>query len=399
MEQLLQHLTWLDDRQEEMLSQIIELCNINSNTINLAGIALVKEKLVGYFESLGGDLELIDTEPMTTIDDEGNSSKQPLGEIIHIVKHPDAPTKIMLCIHMDTVYSQDDEFQICQMTEGGQLNGPGVADAKGGLIVMLYALKTLEQSPLAGKVGWEVIINPDEEIGSPGSESFIRCRAPLCDFGLLFEPALPGGHMVSDRKGSGNFTFIVRGKSAHSGRDFAEGRNAITALARLLDEIDRLNGEPDVIFNVGRVSGGGALNMVPDLAVGRVNVRVKDLEEQNGVEIDFEDLVEKYNELDGISVQMHGRFTSPPKPTDEAAKKVQQRISSCGEALGISFEFKATGGASDGNKFSDAGLPNVDTMGPCGGNIHSNKEFLIPESLVPRTKLAALAILSFASET
>lgn len=398
MEELLQHLTWLDDRQDEMLSAIIELCNINSNTINLAGLDLVKEKLVSHFESLSGDLELIDTQPMTSIDDDGRSSKQPLGEIIHIVKNPDAPKKIMLCIHMDTVYSQDDEFQTCQMTDGGQLNGPGVADAKGGLIVMLYALKTLEQSPLAGKIGWEVIINPDEEIGSPGSESFIRSRAPLCDFGLLFEPALPGGHMVSDRKGSGNFTFIVRGKSAHSGRDFSAGRNAITALARLLDEIDRLNGEPDVIFNVGRISGGGALNMVPDLAVGRVNVRVKDLEEQNGVEIDFEDLIQKYNQLDGISVEMHGRFTSPPKPSDKAAEKVQQRITSCGDALGISFEFKGTGGASDGNKFADAGLPNVDTMGPCGGNIHSSNEFLIPESLVPRAKLAALAILSFASE-
>jgi len=398
MEDLLQHLTWIDDQQDEMLTAIIELCNINSHTINLTGIALVKEKLISQFESLGGDLELVDTEPMTSIDDDGLSSNQPLGEIIHIVKYPDAPKKIMLCIHMDTVYSQDDEFQICQMTDGGQLNGPGVADAKGGLIVMLYALKTLEQSPLAGKIGWEVIINPDEEIGSPGSESFIRSRASFCDFGLLFEPALPGGHMVSDRKGSGNFTFIVRGKSAHSGRDFAAGRNAITALARLLNEIDNLNGEPDVILNVGRISGGGALNMVPDLAVGRVNVRVKDLEEQNGVEIDFEDLVKKYNQLDGISVEMHGRFTSPPKPTDEDAQRIQQRITQCGQALDISFEFKGTGGASDGNKFADAGLPNVDTMGPCGGHIHSSNEFLIPESLVPRTKLAALAMLSFAAE-
>ncbi len=398
MDKLLPMLGWLDQKQDEMLEAIIELCNINSYTTNLAGIAMVKEKLVDHFESLGGDLSLIDTEPMTSIGDDGCSSKQPLGEIIHIVKHPEASKKVMLCIHMDTVYSQDDEFQICRMTEGGQLNGPGVADAKGGLIVMLYALKALERSPLTGKIGWEVIINPDEEIGSPGSESFIRSRAPRCDFGLLFEPALPGGHMVSERKGTGNFTFIVRGKSAHSGRDFSAGRNAITALARLLDEIDRLNGEPDVTFNVGRISGGGALNMVPDLAVGRVNVRVKDLEEQSGVEIDFEDLVEKYNQLDGISVEMHGRFTSPPKPSDEAAQKVQRRISECGDALGMSFEFKGTGGASDGNKFADAGLPNVDTMGPCGGNIHSSNEFLIPESLVPRAKLAALTILSCVSD-
>ena len=399
MNELTNHLKWLDDQQDKMLAEIIELCDINSNTTNLTGLALVKEKLVSHFETLGGELSLIDTEPLSAIDDLGQATNQPLGEIIHIEKHPDAAKKVMLCIHSDTVYSQDDEFQSCQMTEGGQLNGPGVADAKGGLIVMLYALKALEQSPLAGKIGWEVIINPDEEFGSPGSETFIRSRAPHCDFGLLFEPALPGGNMVSWRKGSGNFTFIVRGKLAHAGRDFSEGRNAITTLARLLTEIDQLNGEPDVTYNVGRISGGGALNMVPDLAIGRVNVRVKDLEEQNGVEIDFEDLVQKFNELDGIKVEMHGRFSSPPKPMDEAAEKVQQRITDSGEALGISFKFKGTGGASDGNKFAAAGLPNVDTMGPCGGNIHSSNEFLIPESLVPRAKLAALVMLNFASET
>jgi glutamate carboxypeptidase len=302
----------------------------------------------------------------------------------------------MLCIHMDTVYPKEDAFQVCRMTEGGQLNGPGVADAKGGLVVMLYALKALEQSPLAGKIGWEVIINADEEVGSPGSGKLIRARASHCNFGLLFEPALPGGHLVSWRKGSGDFTFVVRGKSAHSGRDFNQGRNAIVALARLLDEIDKLNGEPDVTLNVGRISGGGALNRVPDLAVGRVNVRVKDLEEQNGVEIDFEDLVKKYSQLDGISVEMHGGFTSPPKPDDDHAIALQQRIAQCGAALGMEFEFKGTGGACDGNKFAAAGLVNVDSMGPCGGNIHSDKEFLIPESLVPRTKLTALTLLSLA---
>ncbi len=399
MDDLKRHLDWIDEKQDEMIDAIVDLCNINSHTVNLPGLALVKEKLVGYFASLGGELRLVETDPLVSIDDDGKSFSLPLGEIIHIEKHPNAARKIMLCIHMDTVYSVDDEFQKCQLTTGGQLNGPGVADAKGGLIVMLYALKALEQSPLAGTVGWEVIINPDEEIGSPGSANFIRARAAGCDFGLLFEPALPGGHLVSWRKGSGNFTFIVRGKSAHAGRDFSQGRNAIAALARLLDEIDRLNGEPDVIFNIGRISGGGALNMVPDLAVGRVNVRVKDLEEQNGVEIDLIDLVKKYNQLDGIEVEMHGRFTSPPKPIDPATEIIQQRIIRCGQALGMSLEFQGTGGASDGNKFAAAGLANVDSMGPCGGHIHSGNEFLIPESLIPRTKLAALVMLCYAAES
>lgn len=398
MKELLTHLQWLDDQQDDMMSSIVELCNLNSHTLNLSGLGLVKDKLIELFEPLGGDLEVIESDPLITIDDQGQAISQPLGEIIHIQKRPDASKKIMLCIHMDTVYSKDDEFQVCSMTEGGQLNGPGVADAKGGLMVMLYALKTLELSPLAENVGWEVIINSDEELGSPGSEKFIRARAPHCDFGLLFEPALPGGHLVSWRKGSGDFTFIVRGKSAHSGRDFTQGRNAIVALARLLDEIDRLNGEPDVTFNVGRISGGGALNRVPDLAVGRVNVRVKDLEEQNGVEIDFEDLVKKYNQFDGITVEMHGRFTSPPKPADEDAATIQNRIIQCADSLGMVLQFKGTGGACDGNKFADAGLPNVDSMGPCGGHIHSSNEFLIPESLVPRTKLTALTLLTLAAE-
>lgn len=397
MKELLPHLQWLDDQQDTMMSTIIELCNINSHTLNLSGLGLVKEKLVGLFDSLGGEIELVESDPLVTIDDQGQSLRQPLGENIHIQKRPNAAKKIMLCIHMDTIYSKDDEFQICEMTSGGQLNGPGVADAKGGLVVMLYALKTLEQSPLAENVGWEVIINSDEELGSPGSEKLLRSRARHCEFGMLFEPALPGGHLASWRKGSGDFTFIVRGKAAHSGRDFTEGRNAIVALARLLDDIDRLNGEPDVTLNVGRINGGGALNVVPDLAIGRVNVRVKDLEEQNGVEIDFEDLVEKYNQQDGISVEMHGRFTSPPKPSDEDAERIQNRIRQCGAALEMSLEFKGTGGTCDGNKFADAGLPNVDSMGPCGGNIHSSSEFLIPESLVPRTKLAALTLLSVAA--
>ena len=398
MQELLKHTDRLNDQQDSMLATITRLCEINSGTLNLAGVEHVSSELVKLFEPLGGDLQLIDTAPWSVVGDDGKRTEQALGKIIHIIKHPDAEKKVMLCIHCDTVYGIDNDFQKCQMTAGGQLNGPGVADAKGGLIVMLEALKTLEASAMAGKIGWEVIINPDEEVGSPGSASFLRSRAGGCDFGLLFEPALPGGGLVSWRKGTGNFTFVVRGKSAHSGRDFESGRNAIVALARLMDEIDQLNIEPDVTYNVGRITGGGAVNIVPELAVGRVNVRVCNLEQQSGVEIDFADLVEKYNLLDGISVELTGGFTSPPKALEDNVKPLQHRIARCAEALDIDITWQGTGGACDGNKFASAGLPNIDTLGPCGGHIHSMHEFLIPESLVPRAKLASLILLSYAAE-
>jgi len=263
-----QTISWLDSRQDEMLKLIVELCDINSGTQNLPGIKQVLDRLIGCFESLDGELNVVPAEPWESVDEQGQVEMRTSGAILHVHKWPEAPRKVMLCIHMDTVYGANHPFQKCRTMEDGTVNGPGVIDAKGGIVLLLYALKALEQGPLAGKVGWEVILNADEEIGSPGSDTFIRQRAPHCDAGMLFEPSLPDGTLVSWRKGSGNFTFVVKGKSAHTGRDFQSGRNALAALSRMMVEIDDWNTDPEVTFNVGRIRGGTALNMVPDLAVG-----------------------------------------------------------------------------------------------------------------------------------
>ena len=104
----------------------------------------------------------------------------------------------------------------------------------------------------------------------------------------------------------------------------------------------------------------------------------------------------KFSELDGIEASLHGGFRSPPKPITPDMEVVMQRIEKCGSALGVDVKWQGTGGASDGNKFAAAGLPNIDSMGPCGGRIHSDEEFLVVESLVPRAKLAALVLLDYA---
>jgi glutamate carboxypeptidase len=303
---------------------------------------------------------------------------------------------------MDTVYGQEVAFQKCRWDGEHRLNGPGVADAKGGLVVMLYALRALEASPLAGKLGWEVIINPDEEIGSVGSGEFLAQRAGQADLGLLFEPSLPDGTLVSTRKGTGNFEFVFRGRSAHSGREFEKGRNAIVSCCKMMNEIWHLNGKTQTTYNVGRISGGGALNIVPELAIGRVNVRVSSAEEQREAERLLGQLVENYNSqegaLEGISVEQYGKFTSPPKELTPEIEKLQRRIEECGRLLDIPVAWQSTGGACDGNKFAAAGLPNIDTLGPQGGEIHSPSEYLLTDTLVPRAKLAALVLMSLASE-
>jgi glutamate carboxypeptidase len=128
---------------------------------------------------------------------------------------------------------------------------------------------------------------------------------------------------------------------------------------------------------------------------------VTSLEEQQEAERLLGRLVDHYNStespLEGIKVEQYGRFTSPPKMMTPEIVELQKRIETCGQWLGIDIGWRPTGGACDGNKFSAAGLPNIDTLGPQGGSIHSSAEYVLTDSLVPRAKLAALALMSLAS--
>ena len=400
--ELLDYVNCLDHCHSEMTSLVERLCNQNSGTHNLEGLLKVQEILLSESSVLNAKTDVYDIPPQSCVDDAGQLIVKPLGRLLHIVKRPEIRPRVLLCIHMDTVYGQESAFQTCRWDGEHRLNGPGVADAKGGLVVMLYALRALESSPLAGKVGWEVIINPDEEIGSVGSGEFLAQRAGQADWGLLFEPSLPDGTFVSTRKGTGNFEFVFRGRSAHSGREFEKGRNAIVACCKMMNDIWHLNGKTEATYNVGRISGGGALNIVPELAIGRVNVRVSSVEEQHEVERLLGQLVEDYNSqegpMEGIAVEQYGKFTSPPKELTSQIEKLQRSVEECGRLLGIPVAWQATGGACDGNKFAAAGLPNIDTLGPQGGEIHSHSEYLLTDTLVPRAKLAALILMSLASE-
>lgn len=395
---LLEQVAWLDSCQPEMLDLLIRLCNTNSGTKNLAGLESVRGILAAAWSRLDGGIETLETDPVKSISDTGETVTERLGRLLRITRYPERRPRVLLCIHMDTVYEPGSGFQTCRWLDSGRLNGPGVIDAKGGLVMMLYALLTLERSPLAGRIGWQVIINPDEEIGSPGSERILTEAARAADLGLLFEPTLPDGSLVSWRKGVGNFSFVVRGRSAHAGRDFRMGRNAIVALNRLMLEVHALNTDPEVTFNIGRISGGGALNVVPDLAIGRVNVRVRTQDQGDRVIRKFQELTVQASQQDGISVTLEGGFTSPPKELIPGTDRLQRRIEEAGELVGLPVTWSGSGGGSDGNKFAAAGLPNIDSLGPGGGSIHSPDEFLLVDSLVPRTKLAALVLLSLAAE-
>jgi glutamate carboxypeptidase len=389
-------LDFIDSHARPWIDRLIAWSAINSGTHNLDGLSRMAHALREACAPLGAMHETIDLPPAESIDAQGNVVRTPLGKGLRFIKRPDAPRQVFVCIHYDTVYPPTSPFQSSHWLDDHHLTGPGVLDAKGGIAVMLSALEMFEeQCPQRDQLGWEIYLNPDEEIGSPGSAGFLREVAQRHSVALLFEPALADGSMVSSRKGSGNFTAIVRGKAAHAGRDFHAGRSATVALAELIVRVDALNSQlgNDVTINCGRVEGGGAVNVVPDLAIGRFNARVTARDDVPHVEEAMKRVASEVEAArDGIRIAWHGSFASPPKEFDERSRRLFEIIRDCGRSIGLELDARPSGGASDGNRLAAAGVAVIDSLGPVGGEIHSDREFVRVETIAHRARVTALVL-------
>ena len=296
---------------------------------------------------------------------------------------------------MDTVHRLDSPFQEAKQISDTVLVGPGVTDMKGGLCILLEALKLFEKSENAKNLGWELIINPDEEIGSIASGPFIEERAKYHQLGLVFEPAMDEkGTLASERKGSGKFSILVQGRAAHSGRDFHLGRNAITLLAKMIVEIDALNAnDKGITFNVGYIEGGGSVNVVPAFAQCQLDIRTVAANQEAWILEKLNGIIADANQNEGFKVKLQGKFTRKPKVMSEKNQALYDFVARLGKELGQTITWKPSGGCSDGNNLSAVGLPNIDSLGVCGGKIHSEEEFCRIDSLVPRAKLVTAILL------
>jgi len=318
--------------------------------------------------------------------------------MVRVTARPQAPVRVLLTGHMDTVFPVDHPFQEHTFLDEDRLNAPGAADMKGGLLVMLEALKTLEASPLADQVGYEVLINADEEIGSHGSAPALVAAAERAQFACIYEPALVDGSLAGARKGSGNFSVIFRGRAAHAGREHHLGANAIAAAADFVTRIDPLTGGRDgLTVNVARIDGGGPNNVVPDRAVVRFNVRINEAEDGSWFEARLKEAINAVAARENIEIESHGSFYRPPKPMDARTEAFFKAVRAIGNDLGLSIRWQATGGCCDGNNIAAAGIPVVDTLGVRGGKIHSADEFVCLDSLVERAKLSALLLMKVAA--
>ena len=372
----------LPDHAAELRALLIRWCDQNSGSDNFPGLAVMLALLHAEFSSLPGSIEQV---PLA-----GTPAKA-----LHLRVRPAAPLQLFCSGHYDTVYAANDPFQKCALLSPEKLRGPGVIDMKGGLVVMLAALRAFEATPHAAQIGYQVLIGPDEEIGSFGTGPLFAEAAQRHHFGLVFEPARPSGDLVHSRKGTGNFTATARGRAAHVASAKGDGRNAIAALAEFLVAANKLPVEiPGVLFNVGNIRGGGpATNVVPDFAEAQLDLRITHLAERADVLARLHALTAPINARDGFHVEVTGDFNRPPMERSPAADTLFTAWQTAARDLGLApFSWVHAGGGSDGNNLSAAGLPCLDGLGPLGDRLHSPEEWVHLPSLAERAQLAALVL-------
>ena len=387
------------ERGDELVARAVGWCAGNSGSRNLEGLRATLDLLTGVWaEALpqaAVSHEVL--APTVEVAADGRETLHQPPPALLVQMRPEAPVQVVLTGHYDTVFPAGSPFQAVGRRADGALNGPGIADMKGGISVMLGALEAFEGFAGREAVGWRVLLSPDEEIGSLGSGPVLSRIGRLGHVGMTYEPALADGTLAAGRKGSGNFHVKVTGRSAHAGRAFDEGRNAVTAAVRIAGALDQLNGRRDgVTVNVAKIDGGSALNVVPDLAVVRFNVRFPDDESRRWIEGEVEAAC-GCGRGDGLGVSVFGGVTRAAKPFNAAQAALFGAVREVGAALGQEIAWKPSGGVCEGNNLFAVGLPNVDTLGVRGGDIHSENEFAWPESFAERARLSALMLMKLAS--
>ena len=379
--------TALAARTPELAALLERWANINSGSAHAAGLGRMATVLRAAFSAA------FPTAACEELSADAPGFNPPGAKALGFRMRPSAAKQVFLCGHYDTVYAADDAFQTCRWLDATTLNGPGVTDMKGGLIVMLAALEAYEQTPHAAKLGWEVLLTPDEETGSHGTRAMFQAAAKRNHFGFVFEPARPSGDIIHSRKGTGGMVVTCRGRAAHAAKIPNDGRSAILGLSAFLLAIATIPAElPGVMVNAGNFHGGtAATNVIPDLAQAELDLRITRLADRDPLFARLQAVAREIEKAYEVKLEIKGGLNRPPKenhPTEAALFPEFQRAA---RDVGLKpFTWVHGGGASDGNFLGAAGLPCFDGIGPEGDQLHSDREFCRVETIAPRAQNVAL---------
>ncbi len=370
----------LPDRTPQLAALLLRWAEINSGSGHRAGLDRMRAALREEFGAFAG--AAVEELPCPGT-----------ADALLVRMRPEAPVRLLFSGHFDTVYEADDPFQHCTWLDAERVNGPGVTDMKGGLVTMLAALQAFESTPHAARIGWEVLLTPDEETGSHGRRAHFVAAAKRNHFAFVFEPTRPNGDIVHSRKGTGGLVARCHGRAGHAAKVPSDGRNAILALAEFLQAASKLPAElPGVLVNVANIRGGGpATNVVPDFAESELDLRVTKMTDRAALTARLDALAADINAREGYKLELALRFNRPPKECLPLEEKLFPEWQRAAADVGLPrFSWVHTGGASDGNLLAAEGLPSFDGIGPIGDHLHSAREFIVIPTMATRAQVVAL---------
>ncbi len=302
-----------------------------------------------------------------------------------------AAGRVLLLGHLDTVWPVGTLKRMpCRISEG-RLWGPGTLDMKAGVAMALTAVELLSEAALLQR---EIVLllNSDEEMGSPVSRPITERLAAECSAVLVLEPA-QGLAYKTARKGTGNWRIEVQGIAAHAGVDFEKGASALLELSRAMQTVSGWTDlKRGLTVSVGTAGGGSKTNVIPEEAWAEVDVRIARKADGARMERKFASL-KAADKRCGLTVT--GGINRPPMERTRGTVQLYEKARALSAELGFALDEAATGGASDGNFTSALGIATLDGMGGVGEGAHASHESVVIEHLAPRTALLAGMLAGF----
>ena len=372
--------TYLKEQETAMHDALRRLVLIPSGTYNKAGVDAVCREVYALLDGLPLEKRIL---PQEQYGDMLTASMPPA----------DKAPRILLVGHMDTIFPDDSPFRGWREDEKN-CYGPGVVDMKGGIVAGIFALKALAALGFLRDLPITWILNSEEEIGSPVSRAIFTAEARRSAMAFVLEPGGSRGEVATGRKARLGMKIFTRGVAGHAAQVVEGKKSAILDLARVIVELEGLNGTyPGVSVNVGQMAGGITPNSVPDAAWATIDVRSANAEGLAFFRSRLEDLLKRRGQEE-MELKVEAVTEVPVMTATKQNKALCALIAREAERLGISVSEQFRAGASDANFIAAAGTPVVDGLGPIGGHGHSDREYLVRESLSQRSALLALSLIA-----
>lgn len=369
--------------KDEALKLLERMVNIDSGSGYEPGLTQVRDIAVDELKKLGATIETVPNTPDTS------------SHVIATLKGT-GKAKILLMAHMDTVFKEGSAAARPFHIKDSRAYGPGVMDDKGGIVAGIYALKVLNNLNFKDYAQITFLLDASEESGSDAATALIKKTAKEHDVTLNLEPGRPADGLVVWRKGSATAVVEVKGKAAHAGVAPELGRNAAMELAHQILQLGQLgDAEKKTTINFTVLKAGDRVNVIPDQATAKADVRAALPEEFDRIEKDLAKVSANklISDTEVTTSLIRGLPPMPQTAQSDALVDIAQGI--YGE-LGRKLTIEGSGGAADASLSAGVGTPTLDGFGIVGGNIHTPEEYAEVESVSPRIYLLSRMIMELA---